>query len=137
MAGMRPAALLAFVLSVLSFVPAPAQRVWQTGKITRAEQPERRKPEPYEVWNPWLTHWYTIDTGSVAIKATEMVPWGVRRQGTRGDVDRDPPMAFRTGESVRFALQDPPPDPKKKRELYLLDRNGKQHTLTVDKIVPR
>jgi hypothetical protein len=136
MVDMRPVALLIFALSLPSVVPASAQPVWQSGKIVRAEQPERRKPEPYEVWNPWLTHWYTIDTGSAVIKATEMVPSGVRRQGTRADLDRDPPMAFRAGESVRFTLQDPPPGPKKKRELYVLDRKGKQHTLTVDTIVP-
>lgn len=136
---MRQAAFLALsLLNILSLSAQPvASRDWQSGKITRAGQPKRSKPEPYEVWNPWLTHWYTVETNSAIIKATEMVPAGVRRQGTRADLDRDPAMAFAAGESVRFALQDQPPDPKKKRELYILDRKGKQHTLTVDEIVPR
>ncbi len=111
---------------------------WESGKIIRAEQPERKKPEPYEVWNPMLTHWYTIEGPSVTIRATEMVPAGVkRRAGTlSGDADRNPPMAFQAGETVRFRLQAPPPDPKKKREVHVVDRKGKTHILTVDELVP-
>jgi hypothetical protein len=111
------------------------RRDWQTGKITRAEEPKRRKPE-LEVWNPWLTHWYTIETKSELIRATEMVPAGVKRNPS--GVDRDPPMSFAMGQEVRFSLQIPPlADRKKPRELYLLDRKGKGHILTVDQIVPK
>lgn len=111
------------------------QRDWQTGKITRAEEPKRRKPE-LEVWNPWLTHWYTIETESELIRATEMVPAGVKLDPL--GVDRDPPMSFAMGQEVKFSVQIPPSaDRKKPSELYVLDRKGKGHSLTVDQIVPK
>lgn len=139
-------ARLGFSISLWSLVacaqpgglgPVANGRVWQSGKITRAEQPERRKPEPYEVWNPLLTHWYTLETPSATIKATEMVPSGVKRQpgAVSGDVDRAPAMAFRVGETVRFSVQERLTHPNAQRELYVLDRKGKEHTLTVDVIV--
>jgi hypothetical protein len=123
------------MLLLLAEVAFSQQRDWQTGKITRAEEPKRRKPEP-EVWNPSLTHWYTIETKSEIIRATEMVPAGVKRSPL--GVDREPPLSFGMGQDVKFSLQTPPPtDPKKARELYVLDRKGKEHVLTVDQIVPK
>lgn len=109
---------------------------WKTGKIVRAEQPKRKKPEPYEVWNPALTHWYTLETPSETIKATETVPAGAKwgPGTTSGGVDRDPPMAFSVGQTVKFSLHDQPPDSSRKRELYVLDRKGKKHILTVDSV---
>ena len=42
------------------------------------------------------------------------------------------------GQEVKFSLQTPPPtDPKKARELFLLDRKGKEHVLSVDQSVPK
>ena len=105
------------------------------GEVTRAEEPERSKSE-HEVWNPSLTHWYTIETKTELIRVTEMVPAGVKRNPL--GVDRDPPLSFGMGQEVKFSLQTPPPtDPKKARELFLLDRKGKEHVLSVDQIVPK
>jgi hypothetical protein len=115
---------------------AADNRPWQVGKIIRAEQPQRAKPE-IEVWNPSLTHWYAIESDSVIIKATETVPEGVKRRGTSADLDRDPRMAFRVHDVVKFALGEQPPDPKAPRELFVLDRKGREHTLTVDEIAPK
>jgi hypothetical protein len=65
-----------------------------------------------------------------------MVPAGVKRNPL--GVDRDPPLSFGTGQEVKFSIQTPPPtDPKNARELYVLDRTGKEHVLTVNQIVPR
>jgi hypothetical protein len=126
---------LAMLLLLVEAAFSDQQREWQTGKITRAEEPKRRKPE-HEVWNPWLAHWYTIETKSELIRATEMVPARVKREPL--GVDREPPMSFGMGQEVRVSLQTPPPtDRGKPRELYVRDRKGKEHVLTVDQIVPR
>lgn len=43
-------------------------------------------------------------------------------------------MAFQIGEKVKVAIGEPPLDPKAPRELFVIDRKGREHILTVDRI---
>jgi hypothetical protein len=135
-AFMRSVLTLTVAMGCIAHAFAADNRPWKMGKVTRADQSKRIKPE-IEVWHPSLTHWYTFETNSAIVKATETVPAGVKRRGSVADLDRDPPMAFRVGETVKFAVGEPPPDPKTLRELFVIDRKGKEHILTIDGIMQK
>lgn len=106
----------------------------QTGRIVRAEV----APRPYV--NGWFAHWYTIKTSSGVISFTQMVsPRGHLPPGWPGSAlprQAGPDLSFRVGEEVRFAIQYGPLEPNKPREIYVLDREGKEHLLTIDEIWP-
>ena len=128
---MRRLTIRLFVLALAIKVCALAAdgRSWQTGKVARAEQSKRDKPN-HEIWNPWLTHWYTIENASQLIEATEMVP-----PRTRGRAPGTP-MSFGVGETVKFAIGEVPADSSTPRSLFVVDRKGKEHILTIDQITP-
>lgn len=133
---MRPILMMSVAVCCVVRAVAANHGAWQTATITSATEPQHSRAE-IEVWNPWLTHWYTIETDSEIVKATEMVPAGVKRRGTAADAQRRPPMSFRAGETVTVALGEPPLDSKARRTLFAIDRKGKEHILTVDAILAK
>lgn len=132
--------MLMLVLTLVLFaLPASAKdaRAWQTAKIVTAEQPKMVVPGG---WNPKVTHYYTIETKSERIQATEMVPVVSRKTGPTIGPQVSPVLSFQVGQEVKIAFEEPAKSKTRstgKPDLYVLDSKRKEHILTIEERTPK